>query len=92
MDLGYSQESGTFRLKIVALLDTLTYNTFGGKKKFKMQMIREFKEINSDEIVIKIPRSFKEKQNSWLGTFFVIRLCLKINYFQSVFLKSVIIA
>jgi hypothetical protein len=43
-------------------LDTLTYNTFGSKKEFKMQMIREFKEINSDEIVIKIPRSFKEKR------------------------------
>jgi hypothetical protein len=27
-----------------------------------MQMIREFKEINSDEIVIKIPRSFREKR------------------------------
>lgn len=27
-----------------------------------MQMIREFREIDSDEIVIKIPRSFKEKR------------------------------
>ena len=27
-----------------------------------MQVIREFREIDSDEIVIKIPRSFKERK------------------------------
>ena len=31
-------------------------------KEYKMQMIREFREIDSDEIVIKIPRFFKEKR------------------------------
>jgi len=31
-------------------------------KEIKMQVIREFREIDSDEIVIKIPYSFKEKK------------------------------